>query len=412
MVVDTVAVKESHATRPVLWENTAFVVWQNDSDGTGDVWLAALHDGEFQAVSRVLEAQPRYSLVDVVVTPQGRFVFYFVTRHSDGIHYDHSVVISDVGGTTWSEARIIDPEYPCRLVTQPGSIGVSTSGVLYVVYNGDDRVLFCFRSGDGGVTWEKHPIAPESPLASSSLAVSTDGSLGVAWDWVRSTGTVRFARSSDGGRTWTSPVEVPNSGPQGNYYAPSIAVDGSGCWHASMTWNVPFTDQTALYYTTSSDSGKSWSPVMLLSGENVTGSPVKSMAVDTLGQAYLAWVRVLPSYAHDVVFQSNATPLLDQLQPNEEVLVRSERNPSRAGALSVVYQLISPGEVVVSLRDTGGRLVRHWNVGHASAGEHHLEWDGLTNAGRQVASGVYYWEVSVATDERVRRGKSSTVVFR
>jgi hypothetical protein len=205
-------------------------------------------------------------------------------------------------------------------------------------------------------------------------------------------------------------VEVPNSGPDGNFYVPSLAVDGRGCWHVTMSWNIPFDENSRLFYATSGDSGTSWSPVLLLTEAYITGSSEQSLAVDESG--YVALVRAIPEF-EEVVFRSNAAPIPpDELQPDEEVLVRSERNPSGVGVLSVLYQLVSPGEVMVSLRDASGRLVRRWDEGQTTAGEHQLEWDGLTRTDKQVASGVYYWEVSVATDEGVSRGRSSTVVVR
>jgi hypothetical protein len=71
MLVDTVSVKETHATRPVLWAGTVYVVWQDDSEPAGDVWVSAFRDGAFHVVGRILEAQWRNSLIDFIVTPQG-----------------------------------------------------------------------------------------------------------------------------------------------------------------------------------------------------------------------------------------------------------------------------------------------------------------------------------------------------
>ena len=43
--------------------------------------------------------------------------------------------------------------------------------------------------------------------------------------------------------------------------------------------------------------------------------------------------------------------------------------------------------------DSGGRLVRVLVDGHWTAGEHAVAWDGRDAGGREVASGVYFFEL-------------------
>jgi len=55
-----------------------------------------------------------------------------------------------------------------------------------------------------------------------------------------------------------------------------------------------------------------------------------------------------------------------------------------------------PGAAVdVSVYDIAGRRVRTLYAGEQPAGEHAAVWLGLDDAGREVASGVYFYRVRI-----------------
>jgi hypothetical protein len=63
-------------------------------------------------------------------------------------------------------------------------------------------------------------------------------------------------------------------------------------------------------------------------------------------------------------------------------------NPARA-PLSLAFQTFEPGSVRVRVVDATGRLVRGTDLGQVEAGHRSWTWDGLDDAGRHVAAGVY-----------------------
>jgi len=77
-------------------------------------------------------------------------------------------------------------------------------------------------------------------------------------------------------------------------------------------------------------------------------------------------------------------------------------NPSPG---STTFSLRLPGtlDVTLDLYDARGRRVRRVHAGELPAGSHVLGWDGQDDAGRPVASGVYWARVRAGSDLSVRR---------
>lgn len=63
----------------------------------------------------------------------------------------------------------------------------------------------------------------------------------------------------------------------------------------------------------------------------------------------------------------------------------------------------SAGKVVAQVFDASGRRVTDLIDGDLPAGEHRVSWNGRDNAGRSVASGVYFLQLEPARGSRVAR---------
>jgi len=143
-------------------------------------------------------------------------------------------------GQTWTP--------PLPIVGTTGAIGaqgnellVTPEGDLVVVYTTQTRIQ-AVRSTDGGTTWSA-PITignagdevttPEGGLVRSAAAsptadVGPDGSIVVAWQYnIGPTfGTVTYARSTDGGLTWSETAWAVT--PDSVVFSPALAIDDDG----------------------------------------------------------------------------------------------------------------------------------------------------------------------------------------
>jgi flagellar hook assembly protein FlgD len=64
-------------------------------------------------------------------------------------------------------------------------------------------------------------------------------------------------------------------------------------------------------------------------------------------------------------------------------------NPFREGT-NIGFSLAKPSAVTLEIYDLAGRKVRSLESGDLRAGDHLIRWDGRNEAGRRVASGVYF----------------------
>ncbi len=75
---------------------------------------------------------------------------------------------------------------------------------------------------------------------------------------------------------------------------------------------------------------------------------------------------------------------------------------------TIEYALASPGRVTVRVFDAAGRLVRTLVDGEADAGAHVVAWNGTTDDGDHVASGVYF--VRMETDGGYRASRKAVLL--
>ena len=70
---------------------------------------------------------------------------------------------------------------------------------------------------------------------------------------------------------------------------------------------------------------------------------------------------------------------------------------------TIVFRLAAPGRVSLRIYDAAGRLVRTLAGGHLAGGDHFYPWQGRDDAGRQVASGVYFYRLQTDSFDESRR---------
>jgi hypothetical protein len=79
-------------------------------------------------------------------------------------------------------------------------------------------------------------------------------------------------------------------------------------------------------------------------------------------------------------------------QPVEFRLNTNFPNPFNAYT-QITFHLSSPGQIELIIYNLAGQPIRNLFTGKLSSGDHLLTWDGLDNAAREVASGVYFYQL-------------------
>jgi hypothetical protein len=78
-------------------------------------------------------------------------------------------------------------------------------------------------------------------------------------------------------------------------------------------------------------------------------------------------------------------------------------NPLRSG-WTIALRLPTGGAVSLALHDATGRLVRHLVTGTVCpAGEQRFRWDGKSDDGRSLPSGMYFWHLQAGTRMEVKK---------
>lgn len=211
------------------------------------------------------------------------------------VTYNHAQTIwgaySHDGGATFTEVKI----------NQNGRLGWSLAGGGTITPNGNAYFawagyesnggakgkvnLFVSRSTDGGATWTTQAIdVSASPPDCSTLLCGwaflgaqlvmtsdTDGNLYLLWNagsTARGPERIYFAKSIDGGNTYSAKVDVSGA-PAGTHHAfPAIAATGTGdvriSWMDARAANGGI-DKWNVYYRSSTNGGSTWSSEVDLS---------------------------------------------------------------------------------------------------------------------------------------------------
>lgn len=150
------------------------------------------------------------------------------------------------------------------------------------------------RSADGGKGWQANqPIYPKPtcPCCRTSVAVAADGTIYVAWRAILP-GDVRdvvVTRSTDGGKTWSSPVRPRSDDwvyPGCPHAGPSLKVDSEGAVH--VAWWTGKEGEAGVYYARSDDRAATFTAKPIATASRARPAHVQ-LASAPAGTIYLAW---------------------------------------------------------------------------------------------------------------------------
>jgi hypothetical protein len=200
------------------------------------------------------------------------------------------------GGSNYAVDIAVSPDNTIHAVYDQGVVDeVEMEGLVFVNQSSD---IFYRRSTDGGATWSA-PVnlfpSPATGSAREQIEIDEAGTIHVAWDegWDKLTGRGDpnysvYTSSSDGGLSWRPPISVtyPTTGTA----QLTPASDGRG--GVVLLWRL--TDDAGLYYQWSDDDGSTWFPPARVPGlftRSWRGPfDLYDMAADSAGHIHLVVV--------------------------------------------------------------------------------------------------------------------------
>ncbi|MBM3240378.1 T9SS type A sorting domain-containing protein [Candidatus Poribacteria bacterium] len=123
---------------------------------------------------------------------------------------------------------------------------------------------------------------------------------------------------------------------------------------------------------------------------NIVSRVVRTIDADNVGKAYL-----------------NVPLRLGEIIPSQTALLQNYPNPFNPETW-IPFHLAQDADVSVRIYDAGGRLVRTLTLGHREAGIYvqkgkAVYWDGKSDSGEKVASGVYFYSIKAGDFSATRK---------
>jgi hypothetical protein len=203
----------------------------------------------------------------------------------------------------WSTAEIVSPEsdapsfYPDIAVDDEGTVHVIWNEEGEYLESGDDLDVF-YRSRTRSGEWSSIELLSDGSdegSTHSTIAVDGEGTVHAVWTENRRQGMFDFGmivyRNKPRGGHW-SPTDSIRPETDHRAWLPDMFCDRNGrlhlVWYDGSDYGGSGPDSDVLYMCRS--EGGTWSPAELVSAESDEGSWTASVAVDSYGTVFVAWM--------------------------------------------------------------------------------------------------------------------------
>ena len=167
---------------------------------------------------------------------------------------------------------------------------VDSSGNIFVVWEDDGKssgnILFS-RSTDAGATFSAPFSLSSTKTFPSGPRIFVDSQNGIDVIWSDNPSgifNIFFSRSTDGGLTFSAPVNVSQASPSNAPASPQLAADSNG--NIFVAWEDD--GVLGILVSRSTNGGSSFSAPLTVS-TNTTGSFMPQLSVGPTGNVYLVW---------------------------------------------------------------------------------------------------------------------------
>lgn len=292
--------------------------------------------------------------------------------------------------------------------TRMGLFQLSTAGPLTIPPFSSDTLAVAFESDRAVMATDTLVIASDDPVQprhvlpltveASAFFITADNDDPVSYFeygvWFNSSveasgASSRYISLSGHLGAWAQFMATP---PRSGTYAISIILPKTENATNHALYKILSRGQTldSLYIDQNAGSG-GW--VELGRYDLMAGRPVLVQVIHAGGQTAGA---VLRADAVRFILQGESTGLAlteSGALPGEARLLPNYPNPFNA-TTTICYSLPAAAEVHLEIYDLQGRRVRTLSREIRMAGEHTVTWDGCDEAGRVVASGLYFYKLS------------------
>lgn len=230
---------------------------------------------------------------------------------------------SDDGGASWTD---ITPPGPGQERSNDGYVAVSTDGTLYAA-NVFSLTLQLFRSEDKGETWTKLAVPPVPPIVHRhwfealgdtvhltvealppSFVPYLAGAPPLPTDATDARSGMWYARSDDGGTTWTAPAQID---PNVNFAGQTnmvVSADGEriyvGRYQEDAAPPEYTYDDGHWYLLASEDGGATWERREMFDLTSETSTAVPGLALQKDGSLSMAWTQLVGNASRLVLANS------------------------------------------------------------------------------------------------------------
>ncbi len=274
------------------------VLWSvSPAGGPGAALTYVRGDGLNWSAPAVVLSSPKGKAESpsIVADPGGMLHTVWSGGYTGEIFYSQAFIRDAVSSSSWSSPK---PLPAPRMVGGWPDLAVDDSGSLHAVYAiplNEDRGVYYTRSKDRGTTWSEPRLVFDTAQAGwamvrqTSLVVDGRGRLHVVWARAalpedNSPLGVYYARSDDGGQSWTAALEIAGD------VSDRSQIIAASSDQIHLVWIKTATAGPELWHQWSPDGGVTWS-----AGERVPGllrniSPNVGLVADGTGVVYLAGI--------------------------------------------------------------------------------------------------------------------------
>jgi YVTN family beta-propeller protein len=399
--------------------------------GSNDVSVVDLSAGQVVATIPV-GAEPNCSVIEP--TMNLALVSNSASDTVSVISLNTMSVVDTIPVGTYPSCLAIDSATMTALVTNTGSSELTIIDLKKIAVAGEDFSNTFFLSLESGLNMISLPLKPPTPITARDLMNETGSTVVIEYD--NSMGRfVGFTQADSGdgfpiqggkgyivnvkesmvvpfvGAAWTNEPSVTAAPPaDARSTGWAFVVSGALAEHQGADYTVSVRNLRTGSVTTDSVTAGRFDAVFAdLNRDPVVeaGDRVEIVIRDSAGKI------VAGPVTHQVNSGDIRRAFTDIIvrygyaMPEKSLLLQNYPNPFNPETW-IPFHLAQEADVSVRIYDTGGRLVRTLALGRREAGiymdrERAAYWDGKSNTGEEVASGVYFYTIQAGEFSSTRK---------